>query len=181
MADQNLQKAFDILDELLTSVELSDVSAESRGFSDLPDGYYLCEVEEAKFTTSKTSGDPMISFKFKIVEDGKSIELNNDSLSFKEIKSTANRKIFKHYVLKDETTIRRFASDMLKFEGEVAGEPLLPKEAFMNSETLLDALDVLKGMRLYVQSDTTEKKDGTKSTWYNLISWKRVTELELPK
>ena len=96
-----------------------------------------------------------------------------------DIKKTANRKIFVYYVLKDETAVRRFATDMLKFEGEVAGESLLPKEAFMTSETLIDALDVLVGMRIYICASTTEK-DGNKSQWNNLISWQRVAALELP-
>ena len=69
---------------------------------------------------------------------------------------------------------------MLKFEGEVEGEPLLPKEAFLNSETLEDALDCLIGCGIYVNVSTSEKDDGTKSTWTNLISWKRADALELP-
>ena len=181
MAEQNIKNALELLDQLLSTTNLDDVSADQQGFNELPDGYYLCEVEEAKFTTSKSSGNPMVSFKFKITEDGIAVEYNNDKITLKDIKHTQNRKIFKHYVLKDDSSVRRFASDMLKFEGEVAGEPLLPKEAFTTSDTLIDALDVLTGMRLYVQSDTSEKDDGTKSTWYNLISWKRAKDLELPQ
>lgn len=177
----DIKNALSALDEILAKTALDDVSAESQGFSELPDGYYLCEVEKAEFKESKTSKLPMVAFTFKIVEDGTGIEYNESEVIFKTLKSTKNRKIFKYYVFKDESSVKRFASDMLKFEGEVAGEPLLPKEAFTSSETLLDALDVLEGMRIYVQSDTTEKDDGTKSTWCNLISWKRATELELIK
>ena len=179
MADIN--DALKILDELLGKTDLADVSSDSQGFEQLPDGYYLCEVEEAKFTESKSSKLPMVSFKFTIVEDGIVIDISDTgTISTRELKHTKNRKIFKHYVFKDESSVKRFASDMLKFEGETSGEPLLPKEAFLSSDTLLDALDILTGMRLYVQSDTSEKDDGTKSTWYNLISWKRVKDLELP-
>lgn len=177
MAD--IKEALSLLDSILAKTTLDDVSAESQGFNELPDGYYLCEVEKTEFKESKTSKLPMVSFTFKIVEDGTGFEYSeNDAKKF-TLKGTKNRKIFKHYVFKDEGSVKRFASDMLKFEGETAGEPLLPKEAFMSSETMLDALDILEGMRIYIQSDTSEKDDGTKSTWYNLISWKRVGELEL--
>lgn len=178
MAD--IKSALSALDEILAKTTLDDVSAESQGFSELPDGYYLCEVEKTEFKESKSSHLPMVSFTFKIVEDGTGFEYTDTEILTKTLKGTKNRKIFKHYVFKDEASVKRFASDMLKFEGETHGEPLLPKEAFTSSETMLDALDVLEGMRLYVQSDTTEK-DGTKSTWCNLVSWKRASELELIK
>lgn len=177
MAD--IKEALSLLDSILAKTTLDDVSAESQGFSELPDGYYLCEVEKTEFKESKTSKLPMVSFTFKIVEDGTGFEYTENDAKQITLKGTKNRKIFKHYVFKDESSVKRFASDMLKFEGETAGEPLLPKEAFISSETMLDALDILVGMRIYVQSDTSEKEDGTKSTWYNLISWKRVGELEL--
>ena len=166
---------------ILAKTKLDDVSAESQGFSELPDGYYLCEVEKTDFKESKSTHLPMVSFTFKIVEDGIGFITSETDIKEVALTGTKNRKIFKHYVFKDESSVKRFASDMLKFEGEIAGEPLLPKEAFITSETMLDALDILEGMRLYVQSDTSEKDDGTKSTWYNLISWKRAAELELIK
>lgn len=176
----DIKDALNVLDDLLSKTKLEDVSSESQGFSELPDGYYLCEVEKAEFKESKTSKLPMVSFTFKIVEDGVSYNFGED-IETTLLKGTKNRKIFKHYVFKDESSVKRFASDMLKFEGEIAGEPLLPKEAFTSSETLFDALDILVGMRIYIQADTSEKDDGSKSTWYNLISWKRVKELELPQ
>lgn len=178
MAD--MKNVFDKLNNLLGNTDLSDVTADSSGFSDLPDGYYLCEVEKADLKESKSSHEPMVAFQFKVVEDGHTAEITDDGdVIIEDIKKTANRKIFVYYVLKDETAVRRFATDMLKFEGEVAGESLLPKEAFMTSETLIDALDVLVGMRIYICASTTEK-DGSKSQWNNLISWKRVAALELP-
>lgn len=179
MAD--IKDALNLLDEILAKTKLDDVSAESQGFSELPDGYYLCEVEKTDFKESKSTHLPMVSFTFKIVEDGIGFITSENDIKEVTLAGTKNRKIFKHYVFKDESSVKRFASDMLKFEGEIAGEPLLPKEAFITSDTMLDALDILEGMRLFIQSDTSEKDDGTKSTWYNLISWKRATELELIK
>lgn len=175
-----MKEVFNKLDSLLSNVDLSDVNAESTGFASLPDGYYLCEVDKAELKESKTSHEPMVSFQFNVIEDGKDVKIEDDgSVTLTAIAKTKGRKVFVHYVLKDESSIRRFAADMMKFEGEAVGEPLLPKEAFMTSETLLDALDVLTGMRIYVCASTTEK-DGVKSQWNNLISWKRAAALELP-
>lgn len=174
-----IKEIFNKLDSILAHTDLSDVTAESTIFSDLPDGYYLCEVEKSDLTESKSSHEPMVSFQMKIVENGYSAEDNGDEITLKELSSTKGRKIFVHYVIKDEISVRRFATDMLKFEGETPGESLLPIEAFTSSETLVDAIDVLVGMRIYVCASTTEK-DGNKSQWNNIISWKRAAALELP-
>lgn len=166
---------FKTLDEILSKSNIQDITSESTSFSELKDGYYLCEVASAKLKES-SKGDPMVSFQLKIVEDGLSV---NDAGDFETISSSKNRNIFINYVLKDETSVRRFAADMLKFE-ESEGESVLGKEYFTNSEVLEDALDILVGMQIYVQVSTSEKSDGTKSTWQNLISWKRAGVLELP-
>ena len=171
--------ALELLNSLLNDVNLDDVSSDSQGFSELPDGYYLCEVEDAQLTQSKTSEQPMVSFRLSIVEDGTSITYTENEIIYNIVKKTKNRKLFKNYVLKDTASVKRFASDMLKFEGE-DGESLLPKEAFMTSETLVDALDVLVGMRIYAYLETTEK-DGKPNQWTNLVSWKRVRDLDLPR
>ena len=98
----------------------------------------------------------------------------------KEVKGSKNRKIFMYYVLKDTASVRRFVSDMLKFEGEERGKPLLDKEYFMNSEILADALKILEGMQIYIQITKSTNDDGTTRSWQNLISWKRAAALDLP-
>ena len=173
----NLNDVFNSLNGLLSNTDLSDVSAESAGFSELPDGYYLAEVEKAELKESKSSHQPMVAFQFKVVDDGLAVDENGE---FVTVKKTKNRKIFLYYVIKDETSLKRFVQDMLKFEGDVAGKPLLEKECFTNSELLVDALDILKSMRIYIQSSTTVNDDDSTSTWKNLISWKRAAALELP-
>lgn len=177
----DVKSTLSTLNSLLAEADLSDITADtSVGYTELPDGYYLCEVEKSELKESKTSHQPMASFQFKICEDGLDVEMDESGeTSMIDIPKTSGRKIFVNYVLKNSTSIKRFAADMLKFEGEVAGEPLLPKEAFMSSETLMDALDILVGMRIYINVSTSEKKDGTKSTWNNLISWKRAGVLGL--
>lgn len=168
---------FDSLNGILNTVDLTDVSADEVSFSELPDGYYLCEVEKATLKESKSSHLPMVSFQFKVSEDGLT---TNDEGEYVTLSKTKNRKIFMNYVLKDETSVKRFATDMLKFEGETEGEPILSKEYFTTSELLVDALEILEGMKIYVHSSTTENQDGTTSNWKNLISWKRAKALELP-
>ena len=178
---KDFKALFDKLDGLLSTVDLSDVTAESAGFTELPDGYYLCEVEKTEIRESKSSKMPMAAFTFKILEDGYTAEVNESGETvINNIKKTANRKIFIYYVFKDERSVKRFATDMLKFEGEEEGEPLLPKEAFLNADTVNDAHEILTGMRIYVHVSTTVNEDGTKTTWNNLISWKRAKALELP-
>ena len=167
------------IDSLLSSVDLGNVTSESSGFTDLPQGYYLCKVDDAKLTTSKSSGNPMISFSFTVQEDGKAVETDeNNNAILVPIKGSKNRKIFLHYPLKDDKSVKRFVSDMLKFEEE-SGKSVLSKEYFTNTETLEDALDILIDMQIFVQITVNKKEDGTTSTWQNLISWKRATALGL--
>lgn len=175
--EKDMMKVFNALDNLLNDTDLSDVTAESSNFSELPDGYYLCEVEKAELKESKSSHQPMAAFQFNVVEDGLGV---TEDATFFDLKKTKNRKIFVYYVLKDNNSVRRFVTDMLKFEGEVQDEPILGKEYFTNSQLLVDALDVLVGSRIYIQSSTTVNEDKSSSVWKNLISWKRARMLELP-
>lgn len=170
---------WDKLDSILNNVDLSDVTPGGVGYEDMPDGYYLCEVESAEIKESKSSHNPMAAFVLKVLENGIDADPSSDEVHLTEIKSTKNRKIYQYYVLRDDKSVKRFVRDMLKFEGAVAGESLLPKEAFLSSETIRDALEVLVGMRIYVQVSTTYKDD-IKSTWRNLVSWKRAKALNLP-
>ena len=182
------------LDSLLASTNLDDVSADSAGYSDLPSGNYLCEVVSAELTSSKSSGLPMVSFRFKILENGiveKTDEEGN--VYFARAKGTANRNIFKHYVLKDQASIKSLTSDLLKYEGEEAGTPILDeiltttdengkkKIVIPNSEVLVGCLEVLIGLTIYVKADTRpDKNDPSKNnTWVNLVSWTRVGQLGL--
>lgn len=170
------------INDLFSKVDLKDVTAESEGFKALDEGYYLCEVETAELTTSKTSGLPMAAFRFKVVEDGHAVTINDGGYAtLTDLPKTKNQKMFIYYVFKDETSVRRFVKDMLKFEGETVGEPILSKEYFVNSELIEDALDILIGMNIYIQvSKTKNKETDEESTWQNLISWKRAKVLELP-
>lgn len=175
---EDLKDLFANLDSLLSQTNIEDVTEENTGYSELPEGYYLCEVVKAELKESKSSHQPMAAFQFKIIENGQTIK-NEDEPEFIELKNTKNRMIFMYYVLKDEGSVKRFVSDMLKFEGEEEGQPLLGKEYFTNSELLEDALDVLTGMQIYVCISSSENQNGETSIWKNLISWKRADKLGL--
>lgn len=180
MSTENLENTslYETLDSLLSSVKLDDVSSENSGRTELPDGYYLSELESAELTLSKTSRSPQVNLRLRVVEDGiDPVVDEKEEISLNTIKAK-NRKIFMSYPLTDERSVKRFVSDMLKFEGE-PGESLLGKEYFTTSEVLEDALDILVGMRIYVQISTFTNKNGEESKWRNLVSWKRISELGL--
>lgn len=174
------------LDNLLSSTDLSGVTAEGQGYLPLEEGYYLGEVKKATLTVSKSSGNPMVSLQFQIVKDGYQVsnELVEDYLT--AIPHTKGRSVFVHYPFSDKQSVTRFASDMEKFEGDEPGVPLLPKEAFANSLTLEDALRILeetnKNVWLKVsQAKTINQQTGQPNYFTNLISWKRATDLGLPE
>lgn len=174
--NKDMTKIFTSVNELLSKADLNDVTAEGVGFAELPDGYYLCEVKSTELTESKSSGLPMVAFAFQVVENG--VSPNKDG-AFDDIKGSKNRWIRKYYTFKDERSVKSFASDMMKFEGDVEGEPLLSKEYFTTGELLQDAIQLLVGLRVYIQLSTTEKETG-KTQWTNLVSWKRAAKFELP-
>lgn len=180
--EKDLQAALSALDTILGSTKLDDVTSESgAGFENLPDGYYLAEVEKAELTQSKSSGNLQVKFTFKVVNNGYEgiIDEATGNFILNELSGTKGRKIFKYYPLKDSRSVTSFVSDMLKFEGEEPGVPVLDKEYFTNHEVLADALDILTGMYIYTMLSTTER-NGEKNQWTNLISWDRAAKLELP-
>ena len=181
MAEIDNKKLIASINELLKQTDINDITSESNSFQELPEGYYLCSVDSAEIKESKSSNQPMVAFTFTVVENGHQYVADKDSnVEMKEVKGSKNRKIFMYYVLKDTSSIRRFVSDMLKFEGDERGKPLLDKEYFMNSEILVDALNILEGMQIYIQITKSQNDDGTTRSWQNLISWKRAAALDLP-
>lgn len=172
---------FDKLDSLLGKLDTNKISADANdAYPELPEGYYLCEVEKAELKTTKSSGEPMVSLALKITEDGKKVAIDAKGFSyFEDVPHTEGRKIFINWVLSDEQKCYRFANDMVKFEAE-AGVPILEKEAFLSSATLIDALEIIEGLNIYVQVSTSENKTTHEmKTWQNLISWNRAIKLGL--
>lgn len=175
------EKTLALLNSTLKDVNITDINPNEDSFQNLRDGYYLCEIESAELKETKQSGLPMASFRFIVVQDGLLTVVDADgTTTLLPAENTKNRKIFQNYVLKDEKSVTRFVKDMLKLEGEVEGESLLPKEAFMTGETLNDALEVTVGSRIYIQISSTTNDDDTVSTWTNLVAWSRAKKLDLP-
>lgn len=173
---KDMSKIFASVNELLSKTDLNDVTAEGAGFAELPDGYYLCEVKSTELGESKSSGFPMVTIALQVVENG--VNPSKDG-GFIEIGGSKNRWIRKYYPFKNEQAVKSFASDMMKFEGEVEGEPLLSKEYFTTGELLQDAIQLLVGLRIYVHLSSGER-NGEKTQWINLVSWKRAAKFELP-
>ena len=175
----DMNDVFSKLDEVLGKVDLSDTTSESSGFSDLEPGYYLVSVDSAELTASKKSGNPQVRLVLKVVENGVAYDADEaGNLTVRDLKGSKGRCIFKYYPLKDDSTVKRFVSDMLKFEVK-EGEPALPAEAFTTAAVLADSLDAITDMQVYAQL-TSSGEGENKTTWTNLISWKRAKQLELP-
>ena len=173
--EKDLTSVFAALDELLAETDISDINSESNpNFTTLPDGYYLSEVTSAKFRES-SKGDPQVQLILKTVENGITID-NRGKLV--DIPKTVNQSYAKYYTFKDDPkTLRQFVADMLKFE-ETEGVPILPKEAFTTAATISDALEILVGMRIYLQM-TTSNSGKDESHWGNLVSWKSAKSIGL--
>lgn len=171
---QELQSIFNALDALIKDTDIDKVDAESAGYSDLPVGYYLCEVAKSELRKARTSDNAQAYLSFKVLDDGLNID---DDGELVEVRGTKGKSVNKFYTFKDSESFTRFVSDMLKFEGETPGEPLLPKQAFTDSRVIGEALQALVGSRVYINA--TETKGGGR--WYNLMSWKSATKMGLPE
>lgn len=167
------------LNESLAAADLSKVTAEGTGYKNLPDGFYNCELIEAKLKETST-GKPMITGKFMVFEDGLK-EVYNESTGTSQLEVSLNSKgrfIWVNWVLGDATGVERFVSDMKKFEN-FDGTPILPEEAFTEASILMDSLYAINGLHVYIMLQTIEK-NGEKNQRTNLISWSRAKDLELP-
>lgn len=184
------QSILDDIDAVLGITDLSKVTAESTGFEDLPDGYFLTEVVESKLErvkSGKNQGKPKATIKFKIIEDGYKLtgDPNSDEeeTTFDTLAGTKNRTLYKHYPLGDPEGIKKLVSDMKKFEDpETPGKQLLPDEAWTTASTLKGSIEVLSqlNIRIWVHNKVTVKDDGTSSNWVDLESFSRAAQLGLP-
>ena len=159
------------LDELLKSIKIEEIKSDNEGYENLPDGYYLCEVEKVEFKESKSSGNEMIAWQFRVVENGISFD---EELKKEYIQNTINRKIFTYHVLKDENSIKKAISDLLKFE-ESEDVPLLSRDYFINKEAMNLCFQLLIGRNIYIKLET----DKDNSQWKRFVSWKGAKKLEL--
>ena len=168
------KEMYESLDSLLQKVNLNDVSSESSGNFNLPDGIYKCEVKHGELKVT-TTNRLMAMFRFKTTQNGLNML---DTGDYEEVPNTKGQTIFKNYFLDDEKSIKIFVSDMLKFEGDVEGEPYLPKESFTTSATLEDSVELLgeSELSIWIQITSYKKKDDSIGTNISLLSWKRIDE-----
>lgn len=148
-------------------------------FSNLPDGYYLAEVDTVKLGLNKAETNFQLIWTLVVVE-GYKVEENKSSqtgFDITELDGVANRKMFAFHSLKDSKNLISAKQDILKFEDE-NGESIVPIEFLDNEEVFEDALDLVVGNRIYIHVET-DKKDPT-SQWKRFVSWKRATDLGLP-
>lgn len=168
------------LDELLGNTNLSAVTEEGVK-SELPDGYYLCQVEKAELTESK-AGNAMVAIQFLTIEDGKKSYINESGYAeLVTAPKTNNKRIYVNYVLSNDMNINFFVSDMLKFQDFDTAEPFFTKDDFKSHEGILRVVDLLQeGGIIYIMVQTVTKKDSTETEKkYKPISWKRARNLEL--
>lgn len=178
--EKDLSQVFSTVDGLLSQINAEKIDPNAPDFENLPEGYYSCEVVKAELGVSKSSEKPQIKLQLKTIENGLKVEIDDEGDSIlKEIQKTKDRFIFKYYPLDTKQNVEKMIKDMLKFEGDEPGIPLLERDYFTNSELLTSALEVLEGSRIYVQITESKGKDGNSSFWTNLISWGRAEKLGL--
>lgn len=169
------------LDELLGSVNLSAVTEEGVK-SELPDGYYLCQVDKAKLTESK-SGNAMFAIQFTTIEDGKKSFVNEAGYTELIVApKTANQRIYVNYVLSNDMNVNFFVSDMLKFQDIDTNVSFFTKDDFKSSEGIERVGDLLEsGGIIYIMVQSVAKRDNPNETEkkYKPISWKRAHDLGL--
>jgi len=172
------------LDKLLGNLDLSNTTEEGVK-TKLPDGYYLCQVNKAELTESKSAGNPMVAIEYLTIEDGKKLIVDDAGYSqLIDAKGTANKRIFVNYVLSNEMNAGFFVSDMLKFQDPETNEPIFKDEEyyFKSAQGIIKVCDMLtEGGIIYIMVQTIEKKDGSgeKEQKFKPISWKRARKLEL--
>lgn len=187
MTNFDISEISKTLDELCSKTDLSKTTEEGTSF-DLPDGYYLCEVVDGKLTATQSSGKPMVSMEFKVIEDGKKIITDEQGYTqLVDAEKTKDKKIYQNYVLSNEMQLGFFVSDMLKFQDPETNESLFDKENdFASTLAIVNVCDslVAAGMLIYIMVQTTKRKNSQtgqeeKVKKYNPISWNRARRLGL--
>ena len=168
---------FSLYNEIAEKTDFSKANPDNNNNSDLPEGYYLSELEAFKLGLSSTN-KPMVTLQFKVIE-GYPIDKETETHDFSAPKFI-NKKIWLYFVVDDSKKQLSFADNMLKFEDE-NGEAIIDKEIFMDASLLNDALEILLGARIYICITESKNKDNEKIYWKNMLSWKRVRALELPE
>lgn len=177
MARENVNdNLFDSLDELLKETDVKETKAtDDEGFKDLPAGYYLFEVaDDSELNISKNSGNPQVKLSLKVVE---AYKIDDDTDEFVEMKTPKHT--YKYFPLKDSEGILKLSINMKKFEDpDKPGEPIFGESDFKNSKAIRAMIEDAIGLYIWGQV-TVSEKNGEKSSFTNLMSWKRAIDLGL--
>ena len=168
------------INAIASQADLTQIKGEDNVYSQLPEGYYLCEATDWELREVGTNKEPMYMIKMKIVDDG--ITIDESTSNTIALKNTKNKTLNLLYMITTTANFERFVNDMLKFEQD-EGVPLLEKEYFNYDETINDALDLTKGKRLWVQVYSyLSKNDNTTKYGNRPISFARAEKLgiEMP-
>ena len=118
---------------------LTKATAAPDEYAKLPDGDYGCSIESVTLTTTKETGQPMLSWVFRVEDEG----------------DFEGRLIFKNSVFNSVQNAKRAQKDLAKFGVDTT-----------SVEAIMDALPDLEGEVLIVQ--LTPDRNG-ESQWVNLL------------
>ena len=157
------------LNEILKNIDLENLSSDNS-FENLPDGYYLVEVEKVQLGESKTN-NKMITWTTKVVENGISF---NEYFEKQTIPNTRGRKVWLYSLLNNEQNVKRAFSDLLKFKDQ-ENNSILDTKYFKSEESLEMSLGLLEGRRIYIHLSTS----GDKNQWKRFVNWEAVEKIGL--
>lgn len=169
------------IDSALQEVNFDNITSESSGFDELPAGYYLVELVRAEIKLSKSTGEPMVAFAFKGIDNG--YILDDTTYDWSDV-GVGKGRYLNVYDAKINSTngIKRLISDLMKFVDAV-GEPIVHKEDVSNSQLLQATLEALveESCRMWLQRQEGKDKEGKPTFYTNMISWQKAEDLKLPK
>lgn len=179
----DLEKFREAINATLSKVDTEKVTEEGIK-TELPDGYYLCEIKSAELTESKNH-NLMVAIQFTTTEDGQQSIIDEDGFA-KTVPApnTKDKIIYQNYVISNEMNAGFFIADMLKFEDPESNTPIFDKDSdFADIDAIANVCDILNQYQpfVYIMVSTVESKDepGKTEKKYKPISWKRAQRLEL--
>ena len=123
-------------------LDLNDVDENGGGFECMPKGEYECVIDDCDFGPSKSSGSPMITWKFKVVGD-----------------EYTNRVLFYHNVLDKPFGVSMLKKTLIAAGAEVDMAGFNPQEFADNGEAIGLPIRVKVGIQKYKGENRNDVKD----------------------
>lgn len=182
MAEQEYDMSIcDEINGLIQQTDLSNVSANSTGYDELPFGYYRTKFSNVKVGRTRSTQTPMVTLTLEVLEDG--YKLNDATLQFERIGGVTKRLIFKNYVIGDSKGLKSLVSDLKKVEDPTDNNvPILTDNDLKDFPSMWEFMKefIKSEMYIWVHVRETTKKDGTKGSWTDLVSDSTALEAGLP-